>query len=59
LFEVHAEWRREAELREEMALDDWFKENDHVFAIKESEVPWHHDEDKIWAMEDKLRKEQT
>ena len=59
LFEVHAEWRRETDLREEMALDDWFKENDHVFAIKESEVPWHHDEDKVWAMEDKLRKEQT
>jgi hypothetical protein len=59
LFEIHAEWRREAELREEMALDDWFKENDRRFAIKENEVPWHHDEDKIWAMEDKLRKGHT
>lgn len=56
LFDIHEEWRREAELRDEMAFDEWFKEHDHRSIIKESEVPWHQDEDKVWAVEETLRK---
>ncbi len=56
LFEIHEEWLMEAELRDEIAFDEWFKDKDHHCTIKESEVPWHHDQDKIWAVEDNLRK---
>lgn len=56
LFEIHEDERVRQDLAHELAFDTWFAEHDHHHAVKESEVPWHHDEDHIWNVEENLRK---
>jgi hypothetical protein len=41
---------------EQLALDRWFTDHDQNVRIEENNVPWHHDDQRIWELEDNLRK---
>lgn len=51
------------QIEHDSALDDaydaWLSELGEAVAVKETDVPWHHDEAKIWTLEDNLRKGRT
>ena len=47
------------ELEEQMAYDAWIADREEQVGVKEDDVPWHHDEAKVWELEDNLRKGRT
>ncbi len=56
LFEIREDIRVQQDLANDMAFDEWFADHDHHHAVKEEDVPWHHDDDQIWGIEETLRK---
>ncbi|MBL6732967.1 MAG: hypothetical protein ISP84_00295 [Candidatus Poseidonia sp.] len=47
------------ELEEQMAYDAWMANQEEQVEVKEGDVPWHHDEAKVWELEDNLRNGRT
>jgi hypothetical protein len=44
---------------ENQALNQWFSATEDAVVEAERSTPWHHDEDRVWQMEDNLRKGRT
>jgi hypothetical protein len=44
------------ENEERLALDRWFTDREQNFRIEETNVPWHHDDQRVWNLEDNLRR---
>jgi hypothetical protein len=47
------------EQEESQALSRWFSATEDAVGEAERPAPWHHDEDRVWQMEDDLRKGRT
>ena len=47
------------EQEESQALNQWFSATEDTAVEAERPTPWHHDDDRVWQMEDDLRKGRT